>query len=197
MSAQLFLIAPPELAPDRLAAVLADVEAAAVLLRRGGLAENVYKGWVGSLLPIAQSAGCAVLIEGEPGWVRLLKADGIHVSGPVDAIREAVDSLKPGHIVGADATRSRHEAMERGELDVDYLLFGPLSGAAGDADADNAAWWAEVMEVPAVFSDPQSAPDLADPHGCEFLALSDNLWEASVGPAKAALAFAHRLEGLQ
>jgi len=196
MPAQLFLIVPPELDPAQLAPVLAGAEPAALLLQRGGQSENGYKAWVKTVVPIAQAVGCAVLIEGEPGWVRALNADGVHVSGSLDAVRDAVDALKPGLIVGADATHSRHEAMSRGELDVDYLLFGPLNGELDPTDGENAQWWAEVMEVPAVLSDPQADPATVDPAGCEFLAVSDSVWGAAEGSAQAATAFARRLEAL-
>jgi len=196
MPAQLFLIVPPELDPARLASVLAEGEVAALLLQRGTQAENGYKSWVKAVVPIAQAAGCAALIEGEPGWVRVLGADGIQVSGSLDDVREAVDALKPGLIVGATATQSRHEAMSRGELDIDYLLFGPLGGALDPADRENAQWWAEVMEVPAVLSDPGADPETVDPQGCEFLALSDSLWNTAEDPAERVGAFARRLESL-
>ncbi|MGN0112492.1 MAG: thiamine phosphate synthase, partial [Cellulosimicrobium funkei] len=57
-------------------------------------------------------------------------ADGVHVTeGGIKAIRAAVSALKPDGIVGVGNVRTRHDAMSFGELDVDYVMFGPLGGA--------------------------------------------------------------------
>lgn len=182
MPTQLFLIAPPETAPETLAQLLRRAGISALLLQRGNHAENAYKTWVKSVLPIAQSAGCAALIEGQPGWVRALKADGLHLNGALEAVQEAVEALKPDLIVGTASGKSRHDAMSLGELGVDYLMFGPTSGALSQHEAETAAWWAETMEIPAVLSDPQVNAESFDTLGCEFLALSESLWN---GPSRA------------
>lgn len=177
----LYLILPPSPLPDEanlLARLLATAPAAALLVPRGQLAENAYKARVKALVGPAQQRDCAVLIEGEPGWVRLLGADGLHVGGDSAAVRSAMAALKPDLIVGASAGNSRHDAMELGELDVDYILFGPFSGAIDPVQRDLARWWAETMEIPAVLSDPE-AQNLAADEGCEFLALSASVFAAA------------------
>ena len=175
MSAELFLIAPPEINAQRLIAALEAVllsgEVSALLLQRGSLPENAYKTMVKAVLPMAQAAGVAVLIEGDPGLVRLLGADGLHVGGDANRLREALAALKPGLIVGVGDIHSRDEAMENGELGVDYILFGPLSGAIPAAERDLAHWWAETMEVPSVLSDPEATSADYDAEGCEFIGL--------------------------
>src|SRR5690606_14064997 len=106
--------------------------------------------------------------------------DGVHIStGGVKAIRAATELLKPDGIVGAGNVRSHHDAMSYGELDVDYVMFGPLGGPADPQSAEMASWWAETFEVPAVFSDPSAEPDTAATIAAEFLALSDCVWSAA------------------
>lgn len=180
MNAQIFLIAPADADaagfPARLSPVLDAADVSALLLPRGTQAENAYKSLVKAVLPHAQARNCAVLIEGEPGWVRLLGADGLHVSGPVADLRHALGVLKPDMIVGAAGIDSRHDAMAKGELEVDYIFFGPLSGSTDAAIIDMAQWWAETMEIPSVISLPQAeAPDAGD---CEFLAVGERVWAA-------------------
>ena len=103
----------------------------------------------------------------------MLGADGIHISGAdVAATREAVQSLRPKLIVGVGDVTSRDEAMSLGELEVDYILFGPLSGATTPATREMARWWAETMEIPSVLSDPQASFDAFDAEGCEFIGLA-------------------------
>lgn len=176
MSAQLFLIVPPNAAPAETLAALeriaATTEIPALLLRRGEMAENAYKTMVKAIAPGAQALGAAVMIEGEPGLVRLLGADGLHVSGGVKAVRDAVAALKPNLIVGAGDIGSRHDAMQKGELDIDYILFGPLSGDISEPERDLARWWAETMQVPSVLSDPKAGLVGYDAGASEFIGLN-------------------------
>ena len=175
MTAQIYLIAPADADPAGFAAALRDTLArspvAALLLPRGARPERAYKEFVKEVAPIAHAAGAAVLIEGEPGLVRTLGADGLHVTGGAGAVREAIAALKPDLIVGAGDVHSRHDAMQKGELGVDYILFGPLSGAIGPEQREMARWWAETLEIPGVLSDPQATADHYDAEGCEFIGL--------------------------
>lgn len=175
MSPQLFLIVPPDAAPAETLAALkriaATTEIPALLLRRGDMAENAYKTMVKAVAPGAQALGAAVLVEGEPRLVRLLGVDGLHVSGGIKAVRDAVAVLKPNLIVGAGDIGSRHDAMQKGELDIDYILFGPLSGAISQDEREMARWWAETMEIPSVLSDPGADYANYEAEGCEFIGL--------------------------
>jgi thiamine-phosphate pyrophosphorylase len=175
MSADLFLILPTDVPAEqlvpRLKAYLARHPVAAMLLPRGELGENAYKALAKAVIPPAQAEGAAVLVEGDPGLVRLLGADGLHVPGGVKAVREAVSALKPQHIVGVGDIGTRHDAMQKAELDIDYIQFGPLSGAITAPERDLARWWAETMEVPSVLSDPEAVADRYENEGCEFIGL--------------------------
>lgn len=176
MSAEIFLIAPTETAPDHLLEALRTTldqqEVAALLLPRGQLAENAYKALAKQVVPLAQSKGAAVLVEGEPGLVRLLGADGLHVhSDDIKAIKEAIAALKPNLIVGVGGVESRDDAMRIGETGVDYILFGPLSGPISAETREMAQWWAETMEIPSVLSDPEAGPASYDAGACEFIGL--------------------------
>lgn len=175
MSAEIYLIAPTDLPLERLKpaleAALSEQEVAALLLPRGALAENAYKALAKAIVPLAQERGAAVLVEGDPGLVRLLGADGLHVSGGIGAVKAAIATLKPDLIVGAGDMHSRDDAMRTGELAVDYILFGPLSGTITPDERELARWWAETMEVPSVLSDPAATVGAYDAAGCEFIGL--------------------------
>lgn len=181
MNTQIYLVAPPDAdaraLTEALARPLQTPGVAALLLPRGTRSDNAYKDFVKTVAPIAQSAGAAVLIEGDPGLVRTLEVDGLHVTAGVAAIREAVSSLRPGYIVGAGDVHSRHDAMAKGELDIDYILFGPLSGHIDASDRELAHWWAETMEIPSVLSDPDATAESFDAEGCEFIGLNVAAWE--------------------
>lgn len=188
MHSQILLIAPADATADTFAPLLRNavdaVEVSALLLRRGTQSENAYKALVKLVAPLAQDKGCAVLLEGEPGLVRMLGADGLHVAGEIAALKPALAALKPQMIVGTATPTSRDEAMSRGELGVDYVMFGPLSGAIDAETREMALWWAETMEIPAVLSDPEATPETVNAEGCEFIALGESIWK-SADPALA------------
>jgi thiamine-phosphate pyrophosphorylase len=185
MTAQIFLIAPADIdAPScvkKLDEALAASPVAALLLPRGARSEGSYKALVKSVAPRAQAAGVAVIIEGDPGLVRMLGVDGVHVEGGVSEVGAATAALKPDYIVGAGQIASRHDAMSKGELGPDYVFFGPLSGSRDPEQRDMARWWAEIMEVPSVLSDPAATAETATSEGSEFIGLGDSLWSAPEG----------------
>ncbi len=176
MTPEIYLVAPPDVAPEALRKGLTETltrtSIAALLLVRGQRSDDEYRAVIEAVIGEAQGAGAAVLIEGEPALVRETNADGLHVSGGIGAIRAAIAGLKPDLIVGAGDIRSRHDAMQKAELELDYILFGPLSGPISPEARELAHWWAETMEIPSVLSDPQADLDRYDAEGCEFIALS-------------------------
>lgn len=185
MTAQIFLIAAPDVdAPNcmrMLDEALAATPVAALLLPRGKRSEGSYKTLVKAVTPRAQAAGVAVLIEGEPGLVRMLGVDGLHVEGSVSAVQAATAALKPDYIVGAGQIESRHDAMSKGELAPDYVFFGPLVGQRDPEQREMARWWAEIMEVPSVLSDPAATAESATAEGSEFIGLGESVWTAPEG----------------
>ena len=198
MTAQIFLIANAEAdAPNCLRMLdeaLAASPVAAMLLPRGQRSEGSYKALVKAIVPRAQGAGVAVLIEGDPGLVRTLGADGLHVEGDIADVQAATAALKPDYIVGAGQIVSRHDAMSKGELGPDYIFFGPLSGPREPEQRELARWWAEIMEVPSVLSDPQATAESATAEGSEFIGLGESLWSAPEGVTARLEAIAKALE---
>jgi thiamine-phosphate pyrophosphorylase len=196
MAPQLYLITPatadPETFPATLMAVLNAAAFSALLVSRGTLDDAAYARLAAAIINVGQGAGCAVLLEDDIALAKRLGADGVHVTDGPEAIADAVAALKPAMIVGAGNVHSRHDAMTAGEMDIDYVFFGPLEGATDPQDADLAQWWAETFEVPGVLSLPDAAPGAADARGAEFLALSHSLWTAA-SPATAMRAIADDL----
>jgi thiamine-phosphate pyrophosphorylase len=200
MSTELYLIAPPDAAADAFGQALLPIfgvaTIAALLLPRGVRSDAGYRVFVSAVAPIAQEAGCAVLIEGAPRDALALGVDGIHLAETTPAdVRTAIAAAaaaQPGLIVGVGGVTTRHDAMTLGELGPDYIMFGPLSGVTAPDIRELAGWWAETMEIPGVLSDPAAAAETADAAGCEFLALSDSVFEAA-DPASVVAAIAAHL----
>ncbi|QJR17791.1 thiamine phosphate synthase [Pelagibacterium halotolerans] len=170
--AEIFLIAEPELSVGRLEATLARLPAAALLLKAGEEDDFAYTDRAKTLAKIAQKTNCAVLLDNRPHLVRKAYVDGVHMSGGIKALREAIEELKPDFIVGTGDIGSRHEAMTRGELEIDYLMFGDRDDIEGREMAD---WWAETFEVPSVYC----ADGTQDLSGlkCEFVAFTQANWD--------------------
>lgn len=178
MADQIFLIAPDNADPAafaaKLEAVMAAVPVSVLLLPSGERSDPDYAALVKSIAPLAQSKGVAVLLDNRPDLVKPLGADGVHITGGIKAVREAIAILKPDHIVGTGDIGSRHEAMLRGELDIDYLLFGDRE----QSNMEMADWWAETFEVPSVYLATGSDDPALSSVGTEFIALNGAVWDA-------------------
>lgn len=133
------------------------------------------------LVELAQGKGIAALIEADAALARTLRADGVHLPWSKDIVGrygEARDILGGRFIVGADAGRSRDDAMTLGETGADYVGFG-IPAHVGDRDAardrrlDLVAWWSEIFEVPCVAIDVETAEDAVAlaRAGADFVAL--------------------------
>lgn len=188
MQPELYLITPPDAGADfaeELESALAAAPVAACLIQRGASDESAYAKRAEALMPVAQRHGAAALLDNAPDLARTLGADGVHVSGGVEALKSAISALKPDLIVGAGAIASRHDAMEAAEAGADYVFFGSLGTASADEKLrEIARWWVEAVEVPAVFFAGDAGPGPDDPR-CEFIAVRGSLWDAPMGPASA------------
>lgn len=189
MTSQIFLIAPKDIDmntfPQALGAVLQAAPVAALLLPKAAHSDADYAALAKAILPVTLSGECALLLDNAPELAREIGADGVHISTGLNDVRAAIKQLKPDLIVGAAPENSRHDAMSLGETDADYLFFGALEGPASKEAEDNAQWWAETFEVPAVFASTSVAPETATAHNCEFIGLGEALWNAPEGAPKA------------
>jgi thiamine-phosphate pyrophosphorylase len=163
------------------AAALETLEAVTLVLAApcGGAIEPRASG---ALVAMAQGMNVATLLVDDVAAARAAKADGVHLSWSPD-VREtytaARAALGPGAIVGAEAGRSRHDAMQLGEAGADYIAFG-LEGASGDQQDANEArldmidWWADLFEVPVVAFDVATAreAEALAAAGADFVAVT-------------------------
>ncbi len=188
--ARLFLVTPPridaESFPPRLAEALAASDVAAVLI-----ASEAGADVIGPLVALIQKAGAAALVADDTRLAGHVQADGVHVGGGLEDIRLAVESFRPKRIVGAGNLHSRHAAMQVGELDLDYLLFGHPHGDTHDAphpkSLELAEWCSDLMAIPAVIMAGRSLESVAEAAatGAAFVALHDAVWSHEGGPGEA------------
>lgn len=152
-------------------------DVASVILPQYGLDDGEFQTHAERLVPIVQTAGAAALVAGDTRVAGRAKADGIHVSGGIEDLAEAVEKFTPRLIVGGGNATDRHKALEIGEIQPDYVFFGRIGGdIKPEAHPKNVAlgeWWASMIEVPCIVlggTDPQSALTVAG-SGAEFVAL--------------------------
>lgn len=134
------------------------------------------------LIGLGQKKSVAMLIADDVALARSLKADGMHLTWSKDQLtryRAAREHLGSHAIVGADAGRSRHDAMELAEAGADYVAFGipphvEDKPTARQRQTDLVSWWSEIFEVPCVAMDVQGQEDAAGLYatGADFVAVS-------------------------
>lgn len=165
---------------DMLVAVLDAVPIASVTLRSvsGGLDAQTAK----ILIDAIKKRGMTALVTDETELARIAKADGVHLSwnkDPAATFTAARTILGERTVVGADAGRSRHDAMVLGEAGADYIAFGIPAHVEDRATAEHRqcdliAWWSEIFEVACVACDverPEQASHLAQA-GADFIAVT-------------------------
>jgi len=194
-AARLYVGAPPANDPADLAHKLEDIlgvaDIAAVLLRLPQGGERALIDYAKIIVPAVQGKGAALLLDGHPELVGRAGADGAHLTG-IEALTEALDTLKPQRIAGAGGLRTRHDAMLAGERGADYVMFGEPADRRPPFEAivERIAWWAELFEVPCVgyAEDLDEVATLAAA-GADFVALGEFVfsdWAAASAKIKAA-----------
>ena len=175
-----------------LSAVLEAAPVASLLIRPGtGQAYDAET--LRKLIAIAQKKGIAVLLN-DVRNAEDLGADGVHVPwGPdvVERFRNVRQSAGRAMIVGADAGRTRHDAMQIGEADADYVAFGIPAhvedrSRAAERQLGLVSWWSDVFEIPCValdVADADHARTLAEA-GADFVGVTITA-EQSVSEASA------------
>lgn len=192
---RLYLATPEVDDPSALAAslpgLLAKADVAAVLLRLKPADPRSLISRVKVLAPAIQESGAALLLDGHFELAARSGADGAHLTG-IEAMQEALPTLKPDRIAGVGGLSTRHDSMIAGEASADYVLFGEPDARgqrpSAEAVADRLQWWAELFEPPCVgfAASRQEAFEFAAA-GADFVVVGDCIWNDSRGPAAALL----------
>jgi thiamine-phosphate pyrophosphorylase len=169
--------------------LLADADVAAVLLRLKPTDQRTMISRIKALAPIIQQRGAAVLLEGHVELVARAGADGAHLTG-IEAMQDALPTLKPDRIAGVGGLTTRHDSMAAGEAGADYVLFGEPDAAGQrpsvEAIAERLEWWAELFEPPCVgFATSREEAYEFAAAGADFVLVGDFIWNDARGAAAA------------
>ena len=190
---RLYLATPEVDDPSSLAAglpgLLAAADVAAVLLRLKPTDQHSMISRVKALAPAIQDNGAALLLDGHVGLVARGGADGAHLTG-VEALKEALPTLKPDRIAGVGGLTTRHDSMTAAEAGADYVLFGEPDARGQrpsiEAIAGRLQWWAELFE-PACVGFAASREEVFEfaAAGADFVLVGDLIWNDARGAAAA------------
>jgi thiamine-phosphate pyrophosphorylase len=172
-----------------LPALLAGADVAAVLLRLKPADPRSMISRIKALAPMIQNGGAALLLDGHVDLVARSGADGAHLTG-IEAMQEALPTLKPDRIAGVGGLATRHDSMAAGEAGADYVLFGEPDAQGHrpsvEAIAERLQWWAELFEPPCVgfAASLEEAREFAAA-GADFVLVGDFIWADPRGAAAA------------
>jgi thiamine-phosphate pyrophosphorylase len=203
---RLYLITPPKLEPrafgETLKRALDGGDVASLQLRLKDVPDDAIRQATDILMPIAQRAGVAFILNDRPDLAAELHCDGVHVGQEDASYDDARAAVGPDAIVGVTCHDSRHLAIDAAEAGADYVAFGAFFPTATKepktrADIETLQWWAEMMTVPVVAIGGITV-DNAKPlveAGADFLAVSAGVWDYKDGPAAAVKAFDALMKG--
>lgn len=199
---RIVLIAPAGITAERFATRLRQAisggDVASLMLPINGLDDASFQHFCEHVVPIAQEAGVAAIIEGNTRIAGRVGADGIHLESGVKDISENIERLQARMTVGVGGAKTRDDALDLGELRPDYIFFGRFGydtrPEPHQRNLTLGQWWADVIEIPCIVmagSDLSSVVDVART-GAEFVALSSAVFADDADP-RAAIAQANAL----
>ena len=169
--------------------LLAEADVAAVLVRLKPADPRTMITRVKELAPAIQGKGAALLLDGHVELVARAGADGAHLTG-IEALGEALPTLKPDRIAGVGGLTTRHDSMTAAEAGADYVLFGEPDARgqrpSAEAIAERLQWWAELFEPPCVgFAASREEAHRFAVAGADFVLVGDLIWNDVRGAAAA------------
>jgi len=197
---RLYLITPPRVEPRAFAEVLKRAlsggDVASLQLRLKDVSDDEVLRTGDLLLPIAQRANVAFIVNDRPDLAYQIGADGVHVGQEDASYADAREYLGPTRIIGVTCHNSRHLAIDAADAGADYVAFGAFFPTATKepktrAEPDILEWWSDTMVVPCVAIGGitvENAAPLVDA-GADFLAVASGVWDFPGGPDAAVKAF--------
>lgn len=149
---ELYLVTKPDFDParelDALAKVLARWTPAA--LRLSTTDETRARHCVSAIRQTVQSHGTALILTDLPALAQELGCDGVHLTSNPSRCLTAREELGRDLQLGVSCGTSRDDAMNAGELGADYIAIAPNA-------TDLVTWWSQMMELPVIAEDIETA----------------------------------------
>lgn len=204
MTAELYLISPPELGDDfadRLTRALDAGPVAAFQLRIKDVDDAIIVATAEQLMPICAERDCAFVLNDRADLAAQLGADGVHLGRSDGSIKEARALLGKDVQIGATCHDSRHFAMEAGEAGADYVAFGAFhetqtKETVHRPEPEILTWWSNMFVLPCVAIGGITADNAAPliEAGADFIAVSGAVWNHPDGEAAGVRAMVEALQ---
>ena len=183
---QIYLITPPDPAPESFGPLLSqvlDAHPVACLRLQTALQDSDRIARIADALrEIAHARDVALVIDRHVLLAERLGLDGVHLPDGGRGLRKLRADLGQDMIIGAFCGTSRHDGMAAGEAGADYIAFGPV-GAEGLGDGKTAPfelfeWWSQMIELPVV-AEGALTPDLVAQLApvTDFFAFGAEVWD--------------------
>lgn len=140
------------------------------------------------LVPLIQNAQVLAIIAGDSRIAVHVKADGIHLESSRQELYDTLKKYSPAMIVGYGNLHDRHSAMQAGEMQPDYLLFGKLGKdrkpAPHPRNLNLGEWWAAMIQIPCIVQAGSKLESIipAASSGAEFVMLEEAVFAADDMP---------------
>jgi len=165
---------------------LADgADVASIIFSQDKLDETEFAAALRPAVEAMQSIGIATMVAGDARIAARLGADGIQFSPNREIIADAIERYAPKMMVGIGNLRTRHAALELGELQPDYVLFGKSGGDTHDdphpKNLGLGEWWSAMVEIPCIVLAGRKMESIVDiaKNGCDFAALSFAIFDSN------------------
>lgn len=170
---------------------LAGGDVASLILYAGDDTQADIDGYCKTLVSLAHGHDLAVLIADDTQVFGRSGADGMLAEREKPQLADLIARFSPQNIVGCGNIKSRHQALQAGELKPDFLFFGKLGGdIRPEPHRKNlglAEWWSELVQIPAIVmggNEQASIVECANT-GAEFAALEQAVFLHPDGPGEA------------
>jgi len=197
---RLYVVTPPKLEPKAFAETLKRAfsggDVASLQLRLKDVSDDDILRAAELLMPVAQKAGAAFILNDRPDLAARMGADGVHIGQEDASYGDARAAMGANRIVGVTCHNSRHLAILAAEAGADYVAFGAFFPTATKepkthAEPELLQIWAETMVVPCVAIGGITVEN-CEPlitAGADFLAVAAGIWDYPAGPAAAVKTF--------
>ena len=193
-SPRLFLITPPNIEIESFVELLddtlSDSDVAILLLASDSIDRDSMNSNYKQIQQIAHRHNISALIQNNLEFANENDVDGIQID-ELDVLKETLVKSKSFEIVGAAENKFKHDAMIKGEAEIDYMFFGnittPESEFSPPKVVELSEWWAENFKIPGVALAGQNMESIREiaTTGIEFIAVRNAIWNFPNGTKSA------------
>lgn len=172
----------------RVGEAVAGGDVASVFVPRRGLDDQRFQALAEALAEPVQSRGVALVVEGDSRIAMRAGADGLYFEGPRQELRDLLEKHGRKLMIGTGGVKTRHDALEAGEAQPDFMFFGRFGyDARPEAHPRNlalAGWWSQMVAIPCIAMAGSSEESILDVaiSGAEFVAVEQAVFAGGGAP---------------